>query len=190
METKEAILSRRSIRKFSDRPLPPHGLSELIALARLSASAGNHQIIRYAEISKKENRDVVFSALNWAMYLPDFSISEGEEPRGYIILLQKDHPSPFFEFDSGCASSTIMLAAQEMGLASCCLKIARPEILSNAFPFDGYRAVYAIALGYPAIQSKTVPQKESHRYFTDENGNFFVPKLSTEEVTLFADKTI
>ena len=171
MKTKDSILSRRSIRKFEDRSISPNLLEELISLARLSASAGNHQVIRYARFSKKENCDTVFSALNWAMYLPDFTIKESERPQGYIILFRKEEKSPFFEFDAGCAATSIMLAAEEMGLSSCCLKIARPEILSVAFPSVGYKAAYAIALGYPALQSTAVSQKGSHRYYTDQTGN-------------------
>ena len=83
-----------------------------------------------------------------------------------------------------------MLAAEEMGLASCCLKIARPELIEKAFDLKGHKPVYAIALGFGAVCSKVVEQKDSHRYYIDENGNFSVPKRSTEEVILWSDEPV
>jgi len=187
MKVSDAIEARRSIRKFQGEGIPSEALIELVRLARLYASAINAQPIHFAIVQEEKNKEIVFSALNWAMRLKDFSVSPEERPAAYILLISRGTPSPFFEFDSGAAATTLMLAAQEMELESCVLKIARPAIIEkNLLPMDA-RAVYAIALGKGKIKSEIVDQKEDPGYYLTENGDFRVPKKTTEQVLIFND---
>jgi len=54
--TKEAIEGRRSIRKFKNKDIPEHIISELIDAARLAPSACNSQSWRFKIISDKETK--------------------------------------------------------------------------------------------------------------------------------------
>ena len=187
MNTKDSILKRRSIRKFTNKEPNANDLTELVRLGRLYSSAANAQPVRFAIISSEENRDRIFPLLNWAKFLPDFSIEKEERPTAYILILSETTPSPFFPFDAGAAATTVMLAAEEMGLASCCLMIPKPEDMAKAVGLDGWLPRYAIALGYAAVESSATEWEGSQKYFTDEKGNFFVPKRSLEDVILFSD---
>lgn len=51
MQVQEAIRTRRSIRRFQDRPVDGETLKKLVDLARLHASGGNMQPLRYAVIA-------------------------------------------------------------------------------------------------------------------------------------------
>ncbi|MBR3836635.1 MAG: nitroreductase family protein [Clostridia bacterium] len=187
MNVSDSILKRRSIRKFQSIPVAKEVLEKLVSLGRLYASAANAQPVRFAIVNKKENCDVVFENLNWAMFLPDFTIEEKSRPTAYILLLSEKEKSSFFEFDAGAAATTVMLAAEEEGLSSCCLKIPRQDEMKKVLGLEGYVPVYAIALGQGAIQSTVIPREESQKYSVDPQGNFIVPKFRTEEVLIWSD---
>ena len=87
MDVDTAIRQRRTIRRFQNRPVEPALLRELVDLARLHASGGNLQPLRYAVVSKRALLGEVFDCFSWAMYLPDFVISEAQRPQAYILLL-------------------------------------------------------------------------------------------------------
>lgn len=187
METKIAIEKRRSIRKFYPDSVTKEQLTELIRLGRLYCSATNAQPVYFAAILKKENCDTVFSSLRWAGRVPEFSIEKDREPAGYVLLLSEEKKSPFFEFDAGCAATTMMLAAEEMGLSSCLLKIAFPDVVKNAFDFKTMVPVYALALGKGAMKSRVTDQKNESTYYMENNGDFVVTKRTEAEVSVFLD---
>ena len=66
MEVRNAILRRRSIRRFTQQPVSPEMLTELVSLARLYASGANLQPIRFLGITEEPLRSKVFSLLRWA----------------------------------------------------------------------------------------------------------------------------
>ncbi len=187
MDTKEAIEKRRSIRKFKQIPLEKGTLLELIRLGRLYSSAMNAQPIRFALITKKENRDALFSSLNWAMRLHPYKIEENERPVAYILLLGKEEESSFFDFDSGSAAATVMLAASGFEIENCCLKIPNPKAVAALFHFEGYIPYYAIALGKGKVESSIIDASDSISYYLDKNENFVVPKRTEKDVLIYSD---
>jgi hypothetical protein len=44
-----------------------------------------------------------------------------------------------------------------------------------------------IAIGYAACHSRTVPYEGDVRYFVDENGDFYVPKIDMKDLVLYID---
>ena len=57
METLDAMLQRRSIRKFRPEPIPASYLKQIIEISRLYPSGGNLQPIRFAVITRKDLLD-------------------------------------------------------------------------------------------------------------------------------------
>lgn len=187
MDVLTAIRQRRSIRKFWNIPVEPQLLTNLVDLARLHTSAANRQPIRYAIIGG-EKRNAVFSCLHWAAYLRDFEILPEQRPAAYILLLTEAPAGKFAAFEAGAAATNMMLAAQEFGLSSCCLGIADRTALqlSLRIPYST-EVIAAIAIGYGAHSSRTVPYQGSVRYTVDENGDFLVPKLTVNDVIIYSD---
>lgn len=182
MNVIEAIEGRRSIRRFQNKSVPADVLLKLADLARLYASGGNQQPIRTGIVSQQPRLDGVFASLNWAMYLPDFEILPSQRPQAYLILFAKNS----CPFDCGAAAATVLLACREFGLSACPLGIARPAQLLQALELDEtWKPQLAIALGYAAQESSTVPMTDTAAYSQDENGNMHVPKRSLEETLLF-----
>lgn len=186
MTTKEAMLQRRSIRKFLPKEIPCHTLKEIVELVRLYPSGGNLQPLRFAILTQKELTDALFADLRWAMYLPDYIIAETEKPTAYIVILRDETIKKNCDYDVGAASTMAMLAATDRGLASCPIgNFSTPKLQSLLGLSDNLQPELVIALGYPAQESSVVPMGDSIRYTQDEAGNFLVPKWSAEEVLVF-----
>ena len=160
MNTFDALRLRRSIRKFRPEPVSPALLREIVEVSRLYPSGGNLQPIRFAVITDRALTDALFPTLRWAMYLPDYKIAESERPTAYVILLRDEKIRKNCDYDVGAASTTVMLAAVEKGLATC-------------------------PIGNPAQESTVVPMADTVRYTQDETGAFLVPKWNTEDVLVF-----
>lgn len=188
MDTFDSIRSRRSIRKFRQEEIDENFLMKMVDLGRLYSSAANRQPLSFALVSKKENRALVFRSLKWAGYVKDFEIQPNEEPMAYFLILERDdNRSPLFEFDAGCAATTVMLAAEAMGIQSCCLKIPQPDNVKNDLQLELYTPRYAIALGYGAIKSEIFDEPDTCIYYEKENGDFCVPKRPVNNVLIWSD---
>ena len=188
MQTFDAMLLRRSIRKFRPEPVSGDCLNKIVEISRLYPSGGNLQPVRFAIVSQPPLTDELFADLRWAMYLPDFTIESDERPTAYIVLLRDCSVSKKCDYDIGAASTSVMLAAADQGLGSCpignftAVKVSKLlNLPKNLYP------ELVIALGYPAHESRVVPMKDSVRYTRNENGDFLVPKRSIEEVLVFTD---
>ena len=85
----DLIKKNRSFRRFyQDHVLDIETLTDLVDLARLSASAANLQPLRYILSVDSKKNSQIFSCLAWAAYLQDWKgPEEGEKPSGYIIIL-------------------------------------------------------------------------------------------------------
>jgi len=188
MDVKTAILNRRSIRKFEQTPIEGQKLVQLVDLARFHATGGNTQPLSYAIVTKNPLKQKVFDLLAWAAYLPDYTCTEEYQPAAYIILLRDETKTRACMYDLGAASTTIMLAAEEMGIASCVLAAFDPKKMKPVLNLDEkWQPDLVIALGYAAHESKAVPYDGSIKYYQDETGNFCVPKKGLDDVLIYAD---
>lgn len=186
MNVLQAIESRRSIRRFTQQPIDKEILHKLIDVSRLYASGRNFQPIRFGLIAKKENTDRVFPLLKWAGYLPGFTITEDQTPTAYIVLCAENPAA--CQFDVGAASTTVMLAAREFGLDTCCLLSFQAQPLREILNLpDDLKPAMVIALGYPDQQSRVVPQETDCKYFETPDGILNVPKLSKSQTLIYTD---
>ena len=179
MTVLEAIKKRRSIRKFEQKPVSHADLEVLIDAARYAASGANMQPLKFAIM---ENYEEVYPCTKWAGYLTEWNPAENERPLSYIAVLGDTSIKKTFEPDAGAAVTTMMLLAEEMGLATCWLgaldKVKLKEILGTE-----YEVLYLLAVGHPAQQSRVTDIKDgSIKYYEDENGVINVPKRSLDEV--------
>lgn len=185
MDVKTAILQRRSIRRFSPKPIEDAVLFELVELACLYASGGNMQPVRFSILSATPYKDQLFHLLHWAAYLPGFSIPSGERPPVYVILLRDTKISNGSSFELGAAATTLMLAAQEYGLATCCVGNFCAKSVSELLSIPAeYVPELVIAIGYPMQKSAVVDLIDSVRYTEDDQGNMLVPKYRLKDVLI------
>lgn len=188
MQTFDTMRSRRSIRKFRPEPVSMDTLKEIVEVSRLYPSGGNLQPVRFAIVSAPELCDALFADLKWAMYLPGYTIGTTERPTAYIILLQDETVRKKCDYDIGAASTMVMLAAADKGLASCPIGNFSAGKLQALLKLpETLHPELVLALGYPAQESRVVPMADTVRYTQDESGNFLVPKWNTDEVLVFCE---
>ena len=108
---KELIKRCRSYRRFyEEHKIDEETLKELIGYARLSASAGNLQPLKYILSFAPPKNNIVFPTLSWAGYLKDWvGPKEGERPAAYIIILGDRAISKWLEYDCGICAHAIIL---------------------------------------------------------------------------------
>ena len=167
-----SIMARRSIRKYLDKPVE-HEKLEVIVKCGINAPSGmNRQpwIVRVVEdqkliadvteVYKQENAEQVKRD-------KDFKNMFRNAPNLICVCTPANGGG---ELDAGLLGENIMLAAQSMGLGTCCLGGPVRFLLSNGkckffldrldIPAD-YKLNYIIAIGYPDEQPDAKPRNAS-----------------------------
>lgn len=183
MDIQTAIMQRRTIRRYQNKPVSADAVRKLVELSRLYASGGNLQPIRYVGIVTQPLLDDVFATLKWAAYLPGYEIREENRPAAYVVLTCDANAKRNCQFDVGAAATTLMLAAEGEGLATCCLGSFNAKVLKELLDLpENTEPALVISLGYPAHQSRAVDLVDDVKYYEDSNGCLCVPKRTLEEV--------
>jgi len=186
---REFIEKNRSYRRFYEEvAIKYETLRELVDLARLSASAGNLQPLRYILSCDPEKNDLIFSNIAWAMYLKDWSgPSAGERPSAYIIVLEDTKVSHPLRCDHGIAAQSILLGATEKGLGGCIIGAIKKRELRDALKIpERYEILLVLALGKPKekVVIETVGPDGDIKYWRDSDGTHHVPKRSIDEIII------
>jgi nitroreductase len=185
----ELVLANRSYRRFqAEAELTRQELSELVALARLTASARNLQPLKYLLACEPERNALIFDHLTWAGYLPEWpGPAVGERPTGYIVMLGDTRLAADFAIDCGIAAQTILLAATSRGLGGCLIGSIKREKLQKALPVPTYcQILLVVALGKPRekVVVEEVGADGKIEYWRDAQGVHHVPKRPLTEIIL------
>lgn len=187
MTVKETIFARRTIRKFTQEKIPYEKLTEFVDCARVAAYPANMQPLKFAIVDDKDTLDALFPFTKWAGALENGTPKEDERPTAYIAVLGDKTIKPDtngYEVEAGAAVTTMMLAAQETGIATCWLgAIERGKIHERLNLPDSLCVVYLLALGYPNQKSRMVEMTD-FKYYESEDGTINVPKRSLDEVLI------
>lgn len=185
MAVYDAIISRRSIRRFQQKPIPLEILKKLVNAARLAPSAANLQPLEYFIVSDKELCSKVFEKISWAGYLkPKWTPAQEERPAAYIVMLVKDAENKWYLRDVSLATENIVLAAEEEGIGSCILCNIDREKIKQALEIPENIIVDSvIALGYKAEKSVVEDFKDTVKYWRDEKNIMHVPKRKLNDIT-------
>ena len=189
MTLRELVLRNRSYRRFHQEvSIELETLRGLVDLARLSASGGNHQPLKYLLSCDPERNVTIFSQLGWATYLKDWpGPAEGERPSAYIIILGDRKVRESFGPDHGIAAQSILLGATERGLGGCIIATIRKEKLRQALNIsECYEILLVLALGVPKeiVMIEAIRPDEDVKYWRDDQSTHHVPKRSLDEIIL------
>ena len=166
------IMARRSVRKYLDKPVE-HEKLELLVRAGINAPSGmNRQpwVIRVVE-DQKLIADVteIYKQVNAEQVNRDKDFKNMFRNAPNLICVCTPAKGGG-ELDAGLLGENIMLAAQAMGLGTCCLGGPVRFLLSNEkcqFFLDrldipeGYKLNYIIAVGYPDEEPDAKPRDGS-----------------------------
>lgn len=186
---RDLILQNRSYRRFHQVARVEESLLRgLVDLARLSASAGNLQPLKYVITCDPDANMKVFPHLRWAAYLKEWSGPvEGERPSAYIVVLGDMQISQAIGPDHGIAAQSILLGATEVGLGGCMIASINRSGLREALKVPAsLEILMVIALGKPKeeVVIEDVGPSGDIRYWRDDKGVHHVPKRKLDQIIM------
>jgi len=156
MDAIEALHTRRSVRKYEDRPVPRETVEKVLAAAMMAPSARNKQPWHFVVIDERET-------LVKASRINPYAKMAAQAPIGILVCgdLTLEHPSGYWIVDCAAAVENALLAAHALGLGA---------VWTGVYPRDerieGFRQLFDLpmnimphsflVMGYPAEE----PQAE------------------------------
>ena len=185
----DLIRKNRCCRRFYQyQKISVTDLEDFINLARLSASAGNLQPLKYIISCDQEKNKEVFSCLKWVAYLEDWDHpKDGEQPPAYIIVIGDNEKAKDMGYDCGIACQSILLGAREKGMAGCIIGTVSRKNLRNFLNLnERYKILLVLAIGKPKedVMIENVTSDEDIKYWRDAKGVHHVPKRSLKDIIL------
>jgi nitroreductase len=158
MEYKTVITSRRSVREFTDKPIPEDSLNNILETARLAQSAGNRQPWKFVVVKEAAMRHQVMQAANNQPYVGQAPVIIAAIALDPVRLMPCDVPS--YAVDLAIAVENMALAAVDEGLGSCWIgafdQTKVKEVLGVP---DKYRVAALLPIGYPKQPRAAAPRK-------------------------------
>jgi nitroreductase len=188
MNITELVTKTRSYRRFDESFRIEHNtLTDLVNLARLSASAANRQPLKYILFCNKGDCERIFPFTAWAGYLKDWPGPDlGERPAAYIVILGDKSITEGFGVDHGIAAQTIMLGATEAGLGGCIIQSLDRNGIRKEFGIpDNLEILLVLALGKPVEKVIIDEMRDGNvRYWRDQEKIHHVPKRPLNEIII------
>ena len=169
MEVLEAIRTRRSIRSYSEEPVPEESIARILEAGRWAASASNAQpwsfvVFTDPEVKQQVTRSFVYG---WFLDQAPAGIVVAVDPQGSTCPIQ----------DGSLAVANMMLAAHALGLGTCWINPGFQddrvkEVLG--IPRDR-RLICCLSLGFPDESPTKMRKKLEDVAFTERWGNSYSP---------------
>jgi nitroreductase len=183
-EVYNSILSRRSIRRFQQKPIKLEILKKMVNTGRLAPSAANLQPLEFFIVNEKNLCDQIFETIGWAGYIkPKWTPAVNERPSAYIVVLVNNEKNPWYLRDVSFATQNIVLFAESLNIGSCILCNINKESIRKILNIPNNIIIDSlIALGYKAEKSVVEDYSGSIEYWRDKNEVLHVPKRKIEDI--------
>jgi nitroreductase len=160
----EAIMGRRSIRRYEDRPVEPQAIEVLLRAAMAAPSAGNQQSWRFVVVTDRAQLDLLAEATQYSGMLK-------HAPLAIVVCgdsTSEKYPEDYWVEDTSAAMENMLVAAHAIGLGGCWLgyhprrdrKDRAREILGLPDEID---TLGVASIGYPA-ESKPPADRYNEEY--------------------------
>ena len=186
-QAEQFLRSRRSVRRYSEKPVEKEKIQRLIEVARYAPTAGNGQPVEWIVIRDRELlRRIGSLTVDWireliknpqavaaAPYLPAavaaWDAGNDSVLRGAPALVTAIAPAyaGLGFVDLILALSYLDVFAQTMGLGTCWAGLAAgamansPAVREAMGVPEGYAHYYPLMLGYPAVRYYRVPERKT-----------------------------
>jgi len=170
MELREAILKRRSIRKFTDDAVTDEELREIFETVRWSPSWANTQVWEFIVVRDRSRIAEVVASYTEKNPATKCSLTAS----ALIVVCAKTGVSGcyggqestkhanWYMFDLGLATQTLCLTAQGMGLGTVVVGLMDHEVCRKAVDLpQGYEVAAVIPIGRPAVAPKEGPARRA-----------------------------
>jgi len=147
MEIEEAIFTRRTVRKYSGKPVEKEKLLKIIDAARHSPTACNYQNWHFVVVDEKETLNKLhFVGAFHAIISPVVIFTFYSDQKGMVNLEYQDHIQ-----SASAAVMSMVYMAQSLGLGTdwVCDLPSESNIKAILGVPKGYRLVNMLNIGYP-----------------------------------------
>lgn len=150
MDIFEAILKRRSIRKYKDQEIPDYLIRDLLKAAMYAPSAMNYQSWQFVVINERRKLEEILEIIPHAEML--------KSAQAAILIcgdLSLDKNIDYLQQNCSAATQNLMLWAHGVGLGTCWIGVYPVEEivsgLKTLFNLPEYVIpISLVSLGYPA----------------------------------------
>ncbi|SPP99583.1 Nitroreductase [Candidatus Sulfobium mesophilum] len=173
MDTFEAIKTRRSIRRFQDRPVEGDKLNSLLEAVRMSPSWANFQCWRFIVVKDKTKREKMSDLTYVESFFAPLGYKANPAKKGLIeapvVIVACADPAKsgviwdqhYYMTDVGIAAQTLMLSARALGLGTVFVGVYDEEKIRGLLEIPPLiRIVGLFPLGYPLEEKKDGPPRK------------------------------
>jgi len=175
MELMDAIMSRRSVRKYTSESVGREVVEKLIDAAIQAPSAMNSQnwafgVIQGAdklkEYSDRTKKHLLACEYEWLAGYKEF-LSNPDTNIFYnapcMVVIYAGSSAPLADVNCCLAAENLMLSARDMGLGTCWigftgLLLNQPDVKKEMGVPDDYTAVAPIIIGHPSEEMPQPPR--------------------------------
>lgn len=158
MNTLEAIITRRSIRKFEEKPVPQKLVDQLLKAGMFAPSAKNYRPWHFIVVDERAKLDELSNLHPSAKMLKTASLA--------ILVCGDRNLDPmdgYLAINTSAATQNILLAAHELGLGTVWIGVyPREERVAEMVQYfklpENILPVNLIAIGWPG-EEKPVPER-------------------------------
>ena len=172
-ETKiyDALLTRRSIRKYKSTPVPDADIDRIIAAGLYAPTGRNMQSPIIVAVTNRELRDRI-SRMNAAVMGSDGDPFYGAPA---VLIVLADRSCRTHVYDGSLVLGNMMLAAHSLGLSTCWIHRAKEEfesaegkeILKELGIEGDYEGIGHLALGYADGEPSSHPINKNRFFFAE-----------------------
>ncbi len=160
MNVDEAIRSRKSVRKYERKPIPPDVLAELLEATRLAPSSNNRQAWNMIVVQDADLKEKLAKASGNQDFVAECS--------AYIVGVAQ--PGAYYSaVDMAIALDHLSLRAVELGLGTCWIGDFEPEDISRILGIpSGRQVTICMTVGYPAEKPRSRTRKTRGELFNQD----------------------
>ena len=172
MEALEAMLTRKSIKKYKPDPVPRELIDQNIAAGLNAPSGLNKQAPIIIAVTNKEIRDKL-SKLNAGK--DPFFRADPFYGAPVVLVVLADKSAFTYLYVGSLVMENLQLAAHALGLGACWIHRAKEtfespegkEILASLGIEGDYEGIGNCIVGYPDIDPEKKPRKENRVYYIE-----------------------
>ncbi|MGY6501558.1 MAG: nitroreductase family protein [Acidimicrobiales bacterium] len=140
MDAYEAIVTKRDTRSYLPDPVAPDTLERVLRAARMAGSAKNFQLTRLVVVTEPDTRTALTACGDFTSWIDKAPV--------VVVLVAPVEGGRLF--DLGRMAQNLMVAANELGLATCPVTFHHQDRLREALgvPSD-MEGPMAVTLGHP-----------------------------------------
>ena len=167
----ENILTRRSCRAYTDKPISAEALQAILAAGASAPSAMNKQTRQFTVLRTEKSIAALAQALRSALNRPAYDLFKPAA----LVIVSNDPANPNSGFDCACSLENIFLAAHSFNIASCWINQMKDvenapvvrELLTTFGVPVGHHVFGMASLGYAVSPSTAVDKSAQVIHYAD-----------------------